>query len=382
MVSKRVQASTYILINNKSDFDIVIIGGGPAGSAAALFLLKYSKLKVAVVESTSYKELRVGETVSPSLLPILRYLDVEEDFLKDKHLPSYGINSVWGTSQLISRNFLFTGQGNGWHLDRKKFDSMLARKVMEKGGSLFTLTRLTTFEKNNKKWHITLENKDRKKLKKYTRFVIDASGKNAVFARKMGTRWKIHDHLIGVVSFFRLPSKKIVEKAMTLESAPHGWWYSSPLPQNKIIVAFMTDSDIGKKLAVNKIQNWSSLLDKTIHVKKLLSGTEMITSLQVHSAYSQVFENVLENAWAPAGEAAVSFDPLASRGIGYAMTSGIEAARVAYASLNHGHSDLLSVYLTKLCEDYERYLGLRRRYYAYEHRWQDNIFWKRRMRTH
>jgi len=368
------------LTNAKSDFDVAIVGGGPAGSAAALSLLKYSGLRVAVVESTNYKELRVGETVSPSLLPILRYLDVEEDFLKDRHLPSYGINSVWGTSQMISRNFLFTGQGNGWHLDRKKFDYMMASKVRELGGSLLTWARIVRFSHDKKKnWQFTISDKHGKKLKISTRFVIDASGKRAVFARKLGTRWKIYDRLIGVASFFKLG--KQVEQAMTIESVADGWWYSSPLPQDKMVAVFMTDSDIGRTLHIQKPENWLRLLDKTTYVKKSLNSAKMVNPPKIYAAHSQVFENIRPDHWIPAGEAAVSFDPLASRGIGYAMTSGIEAARAVRVRLNHADGKPLSLYLKNLVTDFGQYLKSRTNYYSIERRWKDEPFWNRRTKV-
>jgi 2-polyprenyl-6-methoxyphenol hydroxylase-like FAD-dependent oxidoreductase len=57
-----------------SEFDVAIIGGGPAGSAAALTLLRYSKLRPVILERSSYDVWRVGETLSPGVFPLLNYL--------------------------------------------------------------------------------------------------------------------------------------------------------------------------------------------------------------------------------------------------------------------------------------------------------------------
>src|SRR5262245_23687634 len=122
--------------------DVAVIGGGPAGTAAALTLLTYSSLRVAVIERSHYEGVRIGETVSPAIRPLLDYLGIPGDALAAQHLPTYGTQAAWGSSALSHRDFLTTGHGDGWHLDRLRFDRLLADAVRERGGTLFTRTRL------------------------------------------------------------------------------------------------------------------------------------------------------------------------------------------------------------------------------------------------
>ena len=359
------------------DFDVTIIGGGPAGTAAALTLLNYSSLKVALIENTDYSNLRIGETVSPSLLPLLRYLGLEKEFLKDGHMPFYGIDAAWGSSRLFSIDFLFTGQGDGWHLDRSKFDYMMAKKVSKKGGHLITATRILTQKQTEKKWEMTTFAKNDKKNKMVSAFVIDATGKRATFARKLGTKWKIHDNLIGVVGFYQSRIHQDNHHSMFIESVSDGWWYSSPLPNDRSIVVFMTDSDICKSIQVKT--NWDLLLTKTKYIKEALRG-ELITPLKIYSAHSSVIRQTHFTNWIPAGEASASFDPLSSLGIGYAITSGIHAAKVAHEQLVYGRN-VISNYLNNIIENFSRYLDRRKYYYQLEKRWKDRLFWKRRLES-
>lgn len=81
--------------------------------------------------------------------------------------------------------------------------------------------------------------------------------------------------------------------------------------------------------------------------------------------------------WIAAGDAAASFDPLASLGIGHAVTSGIHAARVVHAYLT-ANEQLTAQYNQHILLNVEHYLQLRHSYYLLELRWPDQPFWARR----
>jgi flavin-dependent dehydrogenase len=361
-----------------NNYGVVILGGGPAGTSAALTLLKYSKHRVAVIENTDYSKMRVGETASPSLLPLLRYLGVEEKFLNDEHLESYGIDASWGSSQLSSRNFLFTGQGNGWHLDRRKFDKMMADMVEEMEGTLLTFaTIIDQNQDKEKKWHIKVA-RNGKKIELKANFVIDASGKKAIFSRKLGSKWQIYDRLIGVVGFYNIEKSENLQQITLIESVPYGWWYSARLPHNIRVVAFMTDSDIARNIKIS--DNWMMLLKKTRHIKKTVDDGKLISSLKIYPAHSQIIQKVNHTSWIPTGDAVASFDPLSSLGIGHAMTSGIHAAKVAHDKITSDGS-LLMKYFEDIVQNFRQYLKRRNLYYQYEQRWTDYPFWNRRIES-
>src|SRR6185436_16198284 len=97
---------------------IAIVGGGPAGCAAALTLRRYlPALSATLVTRPSVGDSpTVGETLSPGVLPLLNYLGLREEFLRLGQLPCGGTASAWGSGHVGERNYLFTGQGHGWHL--------------------------------------------------------------------------------------------------------------------------------------------------------------------------------------------------------------------------------------------------------------------------
>lgn len=358
-------------------FDVLVVGGGPAGLAAAISLLNNPTLKVGVIESTDYTNHRVGESVSPGIIPLLRYLGIEKEFLESRHIPSFGIDAAWGSSKIYSRDFFFTGYGNGWNLDRSAFDQMMAHAVQKRNGILLKSTKLVKINSKKKdSWDVIASNgNDEIRIK--ADFVIDASGKSATFARQLGAKWQVIDNLVGVVGIYKIKKSKNVHSYMLLESAPDGWWYSTLLPDNKRIIVFMTDSDIAKNAKIQDIRSWHQKISKTTHIQKTIKNAKLIIVPKVFPAYSQLIKKTEFLNWVPAGDAVASFDPLSSIGIGHAIASGIHAARIAYHVLKSDNRLLLQ-YHDSVMNNFEQYLLNRKYFYGFEQRWKDKIFWKRR----
>lgn len=358
--------------------DVAIIGGGPAGTAAALTLLKHSSLTVAVIERSNYNDWRVGESLSPSGAGLLRYLSAWERFTALGHLPSYGTAAAWGSHEILTRDFLFTGRGTAWHLDRREFDKLMAGLVSERGGMLMTdavVERETHDQQGWQLWIRCSTSRNRSELR--ARFVIDASGKQAVFARRNGARRKVGDRLMGIVGLFSCADQTRRDSFTLVEAAPMGWWYSALLPGQRMAVAFMSDSDLVRRHGWHRRDRWLELLASSRHVRARVEPGTLEDKLTVCPAYSQILEPMAGERWLAAGEAAAGFDPLSSMGIGYALISGIEAARAVHNALT-GDGKLTAGYTASVARHYADYGEQHRQYYSMEQRWPDSPFWARR----
>jgi len=118
-----------------NSFDVVVAGGGPAGAVAALELSRRG-FRVALIEQSAYDNFRVGETLPPQIRSPLMELGVWERFLSSEPMESYGIRSAWETQAARHRDFLNNPYGCGWHVDRARFDAMLAGAAAEAGAEL------------------------------------------------------------------------------------------------------------------------------------------------------------------------------------------------------------------------------------------------------
>ena len=362
--------------------DVAVIGGGPAGTAAALTLLKYSELTVAVIERSNYNQWRVGESLSPSGAGLLRYLGAWETFTARGHLPSYGTAAAWGSPEILARDFLFTGRGTGWHLDRREFDHMLAKLVSERGGLLMTSAVVERKIRDQQGWQLCIRSgTSRNHVELRSRFVIDASGKQAVFARRNGARRNVGDRLVGIIGLYSFSQEGPCDSFTLVEAGPMGWWYLAALPERRMAVAFMSDSDLIRRHGWHRRDYWLELLASSRHVRERVADAVFQNRLVLCPAYSQILGSIAGDGWVAAGEAAAGFDPLSSMGIGYALISGIEAARAVHNALT-GDGKQMACYTAAVLQHYAEYREQQRQYYSLEQRWPDSPFWARRQRVH
>jgi flavin-dependent dehydrogenase len=230
--------------------------------------------------------------------------------------------------------------------------------------------------RDNGAWRLLVRwGRERRELR--ARFVIDASGKQAVFARRNGARREVGDWLAGTVGFYSFPDTKPCDSFTVVEASPLGWWYSALLPEGEIAVAFMSDADLIRRHHWHRREPWVELLASTYHTRQRVAHGVLKNRPLVCPAYSQIVAPIAGDGWMAAGEAAASFDPLSSMGIGYALLSGIESARAVHNHLSEDGRQM-SGYTVSLTRHYAAYRARQLEHYAMEQRWPDSPFWARR----
>jgi len=349
--------------------DVCVIGGGPAGSAAALTLVRYTKHQVLLFEASGYETARVGETVSAGIVPLLAYLGADAILSDQATLPAFGTAAAWGSERLIERDFIFTGRGQGLHLDRRRFDEALAGCVP----GLHTGSQVREVTRQDNGWVLTVEGPDGV-WQAFARIIVDATGRQARIARRLGAQRAVTDRLVGLVCHVELPER---EHSTLVETEPQGWWYTAPLPQGRAVAALMTDADLLRGLGVDTVDGFMNRLSSTTHVAARLAEARPLTEPRAFPAESHVLTPPCGVGWIAAGDAACAFDPLASLGIGYALTSGIQAARIADEWLR-GENGLAAAYADDIARHAAVNSAQSRDIYSGERRWPSSAFWQRR----
>ncbi|MFL6195962.1 MAG: FAD-dependent monooxygenase [Thermoanaerobaculia bacterium] len=355
-------------------FDAAIVGGGPAGAAAALALARGGRRAV-VIEASAYGGFRVGETVPAGLRAVLRDLGAWETFAAAGHLPSAGNASAWGSGDLGVRDSLFDVQGSGWHLDRARFDADLAAEAERAGAFIRTRTRLTGCARQGHGWSLDLQTPDGPR-RINAPFLIDATGRAAFVARRCGARRLHRDRLVAAFAVFAWPEEPGHLHTL-VEAAEDGWWYAARLPDDQAMVSWMSDSDLVHRAGLHQRGPWTEKLGRTRYVREMLAGASLHSDVAVRSAASHGLDRAAGEGWLAVGDAASAFDPLTSAGIVAGLRSGLEAATAVDRCLG-GDGAALDSYDGRLRTRFHQYLQGRREQYAREGRWPESPFWRRR----
>lgn len=359
-------------MTSSESFDVIIIGGGPAGAAAAITLGHYG-FRTAIIERSNYTTVRVGETLPAAIRRLLISLDVWEGFLGDEHIESFAIRSVWGNDEQHENDSIFNPYGSGWHIDRGIFDRMLATAAVTRGSSLLTEARIAHLSRDQiLGWQVyVLQNNDHRWLS--APFVIDATGQTAVIPVGFPRSFHVVDHLIGIVCFL----SRIAEPYILIEAIDCGWWYSAPLPNGRLVAAYMTDADILASAGCSPYDYWRLQLRKAELTCSRIGSQTTFTKPKIVSAASVIRSPVCGTNWLATGDASIAFDPLSGRGVYSALQGGILAGEAIVASLC-GNSEALTEYTNWINNQFSNYLQTRTAFYTKEQRWSRSTFWRRR----
>ncbi|MEA2176291.1 MAG: hypothetical protein QOD00_3883 [Blastocatellia bacterium] len=356
---------------------VVIVGGGPGGAAVAITLAQKG-LKPVILETRTGPELKVGECLPPGAGPIIERLGLSDNLHQDGHLPSYGNRSVWGTSSPVERDFIFGTQGHGWQLDRLKFEAALANKAREDGADWRYGSKLVQCSWQNEHWALDVQTPSGNETLEAD-FVVDATGRRSRLARQLGARQIRYDRLVGVALMLQSRTGPGIRECLTLvEAASSGWWYSARLPGEKLMVVYVTDSDLLDHEA-SKTRGWFALLEETEQTLRRVSEGDYgpLMEPRILQANGARLDMVAGERWLAVGDAATAFDPLSSYGISSALGSGFYAAS-AIVDFFAGSHTALPAYSRIIEQAYAQYLLMHYEHYALEQRWPDELFWRRR----
>ncbi|WP_158290081.1 NAD(P)/FAD-dependent oxidoreductase [Ramlibacter sp. WS9] len=363
--------------------DVLIVGAGPAGSATALGLLAAGVEQVLLVDRGSARPFAIGESATPDVAQMLGRLGLETDLGRLGHRPYHGNLSLWGDAKPQADYFLQRGHGHGWHLQRAEFDAWLLQQAVDRGARLMCPTSVKWCTRSEGVWQANLASTDGKQKRVQARMLVDAGGRRAPLATRLGAQRRRLDGLVGLAT--RATATPALAGMSLVEPFEHGWWYAACLPDGQAVVTLMSDIDVVRSQCLQDWHNYLSAWRTTAKVAELAppcppqeqDGQTLQPNIQTFAAHSSYLDRAAGQGWIAVGDALLAFDPLTSSGISGAL-SDAEAAVPAIVGQLAGDSIASRHYAERANRTFIRYIeGLHRQYGA-EQRWPNSVFWSRR----
>jgi flavin-dependent dehydrogenase len=351
--------------------DVLIIGGGPAGTAVAL-ALQQCGVQALVAERRCYNVAggSRGESLFGETRSLLTILGVWEQFSSGLVIAAAPFNSIWGDAETRARSSALNPWGDGWFIDRNWFDAMLARAAEAAGALVYCNVRPSDATRVQHGWRVTLDSAGRR-AEVETRYVVDATGRSAWMARRTGAHQRSIDKLVGFMGKYESTLSRPI---LLVEAVCDGWWYSAPWPGNGALAVYLTDGDNVAGRSPKKMY-WT-YLTKADYTRQRMAGLGE-PSIRTVSASTYELDHCVGDRWLAVGDAACAIDPLSGSGIGCALESGLRAATAISASLR-GERNALASYQHDVARQFSAQLQARRHYYGLERRWRSSLFWARR----
>lgn len=358
-----------------NQFDVIVIGGGPAGLAVATLLAK-SKLTVGVLDRSIVDSLNRAETLSARLAPLLLQLGVEWDF--NTAVRSPGVVSAWESANPTNADFIFDPTGGVFHVLRSEFDAMLRRHASMSGADVILKINVQSFTRRRSDWKICTN-----RGCFFATWIVDATGKSARIVRHFSRVYTLDYQVAVYAQLEEVPGN---DGRMVVESVQDGWCYFTPLPNKKGFAVWLTDLDILQVAANTYITGtfhsrltelWQEkIIGNTIHVSSRIKGSS-VNRVKMIRAGVVLCETPIGEGWLGVGDSILGHDPLSGSGITHALESAHHAAICLKKVLNERtHSG--TSYSQWHTSYSSRYLHERKMSYGSVVRFHDSKYWHRR----
>jgi flavin-dependent dehydrogenase len=355
-------------------YDVLVVGGGPAGAATAITLRQLGH-SVILVERSRYDMICTGEVFPPESRVLLTQLGVLPLLTEQIAIPGPGICASWGEAAPRDTDHITSAFGLGWHVDRRRFDQLLAEVARRAGAIVMSSTQLVEFGYTPRdSWNVRMI-RDGRPLECKADFLVDASGRKGSPIRRLGGGRLLCDRMVGVMAV--IEGAAVRDNRMFVEATENGWWYSAHLPNNRLVVAYLSDADLLPRPRSTLAPFLMDQLAKAPLTQSRFDGQLDASSYHLVPANTSRMRCIAGAKRIAVGDAATALDPLSGQGVYRALVSGIAGAGAIHRFLDGDHR-AIEAFAAEMCDDFDADLGARADFYGQERRWPNSVFWQRR----
>jgi flavin-dependent dehydrogenase len=316
------------------DYDILIIGGGPAGSTAGTILARQG-WKVAIFEKERFPRFKIGESLLPGSLETFERMGVKAKIDQADVIVKYGgkIVSACGTR---SNRFLFSDvfhckYPTAYQVERSMFDQLLLDHARESGCTVSAGTTVTdiVFAQDGVTTSTSAGSF-------HGRYLLDCSGRNSVVGSRFNLRQNYaHLRKLALFAHFEgVDREPGIDGTLTkMVRGKDRWIWLIPITAKKTSLGVVLDADTFKQFKLDPQTAFEQILAENPQVSRQLRSATRITPVHVTSDFSFRCKKFTGNRWVLAGDAAGFIDPVWSSGVYIAILSAENAADMLHRIL-------------------------------------------------
>lgn len=312
--------------------DAVVIGGGPAGSAAARLLAAWGH-SVVILDNPAPRSRGLAESIPPSTRKLLSEVGVLEDVERAHFYRSSGNTVWWATHDPRLETFSATGPAPatlGYQVFRPAFDRVLIQSAESAGADVRTPARVRSVSFGGERAFVDFEHRG-SQATIASRFVLDCSGRAGIVGRRFRRAQPGH-RTFALVGVWHSRTWDLPDDTHTLvETCENGWAWSVPMST--------TTRHVG--LMVGHGRNYQAELAKTTHLRRTLAAATLQREWACDASlyFSETYAGP---QFLLVGDAGSFIDPLSSFGVKKALASAWLAAIVAHTTLVHPEREAIA----------------------------------------
>jgi len=326
------------------DLDAIVLGGGPAGAAAAIRLAGRGR-KVLLVERDRFPRFHVGESLLPTTNAAFAALGVADE------VRAAGFPAKWGASFLthdgaFQRYADFSASGElpepqTWQVERAALDEILLRRAAAAGVDVREGHRVLACDFSGDGVEVTFRDEEDALHRARAAAVVDASGRAGLLARQLALR-RVDPRLanISVYAHFRgVPplEERRAGDIRIVARADAGWFWVIPLRDGITSVGVVLPKPLFERLPRGSHEGMlAHAIAETPAMAELMRGAELARPARVEKEFSYGASAYAGDRFLLAGDAGSFLDPVFSSGVAIALDSGIEAADALDRALARG----------------------------------------------
>jgi flavin-dependent dehydrogenase len=353
------------MTSSRDDFDVVVVGGGPAGSTTA-GLLAMRGHRVLLLERERFPRYHIGESLITGVLPALEELGLRDRLERAGFTRKYGGTLRWGGTAAVQEwptigqteaggptwGFRFAEASNyeySYQVRRADFDAMLVARARELGASVVEEATVTAPLFDGERAVGVGYRRNGRNRTAACRLLIDASGQARVLARHFDlVEWHEDLRNIAIWSYFQGCDRYTGDRAgdILIEARPGGWFWFIPLHDETVSIGYVTPIAELQKSGKTLEALFAAELAETEELRSLTTRASPAAGFRSTRDWSYTCRRFHGPGWASVGDAAAFIDPLLSTGVTLAVRGGHGLAAAVDAALRDpaAEESLLSRY--------------------------------------